>query len=110
MVTSVSHTINNRQMTVKIKPVPAKKPEPQKDETTPEPAKKKTYKVGDHVQFKGGSHYISSTASRPASTGLSPGPARIAYTNPGSAHPWSLITTDWSKTHVYGWVDDGTFE
>lgn len=71
---------------------------------------KKQYQKGDIVHFKGGSHYISSTATSPASTGLSPGPAKIAYTNPGAAHPWSLITEDWAQTHVWGWVDDGTFE
>lgn len=71
--------------------------------------KKKNYKVGDVVTFNGGKHYVSSTASSPASTGLSPGPAKIEYTNPGSKHPWCLVTTDWSKTHVWGWVDDGTF-
>ena len=68
------------------------------------------YKKGDVVQFKGGSHYVSSTASKPASTGLSPGPAKITYTSPGSAHPWCLVTEDWATTHVWGWVDDGTFE
>jgi hypothetical protein len=77
------------------------------DESEPE---KKDYKKGDVVQFKGGSHYVSSTASKPASTGLSPGPAKITYTNPGSAHPWCLVTEDWATTHVWGWVDDGTFE
>lgn len=71
--------------------------------------KKKNYKVGDVVTFNGGKHYVSSTASSPASTGLSPGPAKIEHTNPGSKHPYCLVTTDWSKTHVWGWVDDGTF-
>ena len=70
---------------------------------------KKNYKVGDIVYFKGGSHYVSSTASKAASTGLSAGEAKITYTNPGSAHPWCLVTEDWSVTHVWGWVDDGTF-
>lgn len=68
------------------------------------------YKVGDVVQFNGGSQYVSSTASSPASTGLKPGPATITYTAKGAKHPWHLQTQDWSATHVYGWVDDGTFE
>lgn len=69
----------------------------------------KSYKVGDIVNFHGGTHYVSSYAGS-AGYKVSAGPARIAYTNPGSAHPWSLITTDWSKTSVYGWVDQGTFD
>lgn len=80
------------------------------DKAQKEEAPKKDYKKGDVVQFKGGSHYVSSTASKAASTGLSPGPAKITYTNPGSAHPWHLVTEDWAQTHVWGWVDDGTFE
>lgn len=69
----------------------------------------KDYKVGDIVQFKGGSHYVSSTATKAASTGLGAGKAKITYTAKGAAHPWHLVTEDWSATHVWGWVDDGTF-
>lgn len=68
------------------------------------------YKVGGIVQFHGGSHYVSSTAGSPASTGLKPGPAKITYTAKGAKHPWHLQTQDRAATHVYGWVDDGTFE
>lgn len=67
------------------------------------------YNVGDIVQFKGGCHYISSVANSPASKNLSPGPARIAYIAKGAKHPYSLITEDWATTHVWGWVDEGTF-
>lgn len=69
----------------------------------------KTYAVGDIVQFHGGSHYVSSTASSPASTNLKPGAARIAHLAPGAKHPYSLIYQNWAETHVYGWVDAGTF-
>lgn len=75
-----------------------------------EDAKPKTYKVGDIVNFKGGKHYVS---SYPGATGyqVGAGPAKITIANgSGKAHPWHLVTTDWSRTHVYGWVDDGTFE
>lgn len=68
----------------------------------------KKYKVGDIVQFHGGKHYVSSTASSPASTNLKAGPAKITYTADGAVHPWHLVHTD-SQTTVYGWVDDGTF-
>lgn len=66
------------------------------------------YKVGDIVQFKGGYHYVSSTASSPASTNLRPGPAKITLIAKGAKHPYHLIHTD-SSTMVYGWVDKGTF-
>lgn len=72
--------------------------------------KKKTYKVGDIVNFKGGTHYVS---SYPGSRGykVSGGRAKITIANgSGKAHPWHLITENWSQTHVYGWVDEGTFE
>lgn len=88
-------------------------PEVSVDNTPPQEAEKKPekkdYKKGDIVQFHGGKHYVSSTASSPASTKLGAGPAKITLTNPGSAHPWHLVTEDWGKTHVWGWVDDGTF-
>lgn len=71
-------------------------------------AEKKEYKVGDIVQFKGGKHYVSSTGSK---NGGSPsaGPAKITIINKGSAHPYHLVTEDWGKTHVWGWVDEGSF-
>lgn len=79
--------------------------------TPAQPAKKKkNYKVGDIVNFHGGTHYVS---SYPGSKGyrVGGGPAKITIANgSGKAHPWHLITTNWSKTHVYGWVDEGTFD
>lgn len=72
--------------------------------------KKKNYKVGDIVNFHGGTHYVS---SYPGARGyrVRGGPAKITIANgSGKAHPWHLVTTNWSKTHVYGWVDEGTFD
>lgn len=68
----------------------------------------KDYKVGDVVQFNGGYHYVSSTASNPAGSKCAAGPAKITLIAKGAKHPWHLIHTD-SSTRVYGWVDDGTF-
>lgn len=71
---------------------------------------KKSYKVGDIVQFKGGTHYVS---SYPGSKGykVSAGPAKITIANgSGKAHPWHLVTENWGQTHVWGWVDEGTFQ
>lgn len=69
---------------------------------------KKEYKVGDIVQFKGGKHYVSSIGNK-AGGSPSAGPAKITIINKGSAHPYHLVTEDWSKTHVWGWVDEGSF-
>lgn len=68
----------------------------------------KEYKVGDVVQFNGGYHYVSSTASNPTGSKCAAGPAKITLIAKGAKHPWHLIHTD-SSTRVYGWVDDGTF-
>lgn len=68
----------------------------------------KDYKVGDTVQFNGGYHYVSSTASNPTGSKCAAGPAKITLIAKGAKHPWHLIHTD-SSTRVYGWVDDGSF-
>ncbi len=68
----------------------------------------KDYKVGDIVQFNGGYHYISSTASNPTGTECAAGQAKITLIAEGAKHPYHLIHID-SSTRVYGWVDDGTF-
>lgn len=68
----------------------------------------KDYKVGDVVQFNGGNHYVSSTASNPTGGKCAAGPAKITLIAKGAKHPWHLIHTD-SSTRVYGWVDDGSF-
>lgn len=68
-----------------------------------------SFQVGDEVQFKGGTHYVSSypgAAGYPASAGKAKITARDGA---GKAHPWHLIHSDGSS-NVYGWVDDGTFE
>lgn len=75
-------------------------------------ATKKTYKVGDIVNFHGGTHYVSSW---PGSKGYSAkaGKAKITLgpncAGNGKAHPYHLVHTD-SKSNVYGWVDEGTFD
>lgn len=68
----------------------------------------KDYKVGDVVQFNGGYHYVSSTASNPTGSKCAAGPAKITLQAKGAKHPWHLIHTD-SQSRVYGWVDDGSF-
>lgn len=74
--------------------------------------KKKTYKVGDIVTFKGGTHYVSSYKNAKGYA-ASAGKAKITLgpncKGNGKAHPWHLIHTSGSKSNVYGWVDEGTF-
>lgn len=73
---------------------------------------KKTYKVGDIVNFHGGTHYVSSW---PGSRGYPAraGQAKITLgpncAGNGKAHPWHLVHTN-SSSNVYGWVDEGTFD
>ena len=58
-------------------------------------------KVGDIVQFTGGSVYVSSTATKAAATrGASKCKVTIANSN---THPYHLISQDGKG--VYGWVD-----
>lgn len=68
----------------------------------------KAYKVGDVVQFNGGSHYVSSNAGSPTGAPCKAGPAKITLEAKGAKHPWHLIHTD-GQSRVYGWVDSGTF-
>lgn len=71
---------------------------------------KQGYDIGDEVYFKGGIHYISSYRNAKGYR-VGPGRARITKKNgSGKAHPWHLVYINWSETHVYGWVDDGSFE
>ena len=82
-----------------------------KPKPKPQPAKK-SYKVGDIVNFHGGTHYVSSW---PGARGYSAraGKAKITLgpdcAGNGKAHPWHLIHID-SSSNVYGWVDEGTFD
>ena len=76
------------------------------------PSSKKTYKVGDIVNFHGGTHYVSSYSNAKGYNARA-GKAKITLgpdcKGNGKAHPWHLIHTD-SSSNVYGWVDEGTFD
>lgn len=92
-----------------------KKPKQKKDKknkTNDKKPKKKNYKVGDIVNFKGGTHYVSSWSNAkgyPAKKGKAKITLGPNCKGNGKAHPWHLIHCD-SKSNVYGWVDNGTFE
>lgn len=102
-VLSIIHDCDEMEMTMTIKKTSIKS-----DSGSTKKKEQKDYNVGDIVNFHGGTHYVSSDAKTGYKVG--PGKAKIAHTNPGSAHPWSLVTENWSETHVWGWVDDGTFD
>ncbi len=63
-----------------------------------------TYGRGDVVNFKGGYHYVASTATNPTGGSRSAGKAKITLTAPGTAHPYHLIGEK-GGSNVYGWVD-----
>lgn len=69
-------------------------------------------KVGDVVQFAGGYHYVSSTASSPTGGTRKGGPAKCTHIAKGAAHPYHLIggayTSVEGSSNVYGWVDAST--
>lgn len=102
-VIGISHDIDAMSMTMQLKKAVAKAVE--ENSVT----EKKDYKVGDIVNFYGGTHYVSSYAGSRGYNATA-GPARITIANgSGGAHPWHLIHTDGSS-NVYGWVDNGTFD
>lgn len=102
-VKGIRHNADSMSMTMDLKKAVAE-PVVQNHQSAP-----KSYNVGDIVNFKGGTHYVS---SYPGAKGYnaSAGKAKITIKNgSGKAHPWHLIHVD-SGSNVYGWVDDGTFE
>lgn len=105
-VKGIRHDCESYSMTLELEKAYADNEKTPSASTTTE---KKDYNVGDVVDYKGGTHYISSypgAKGYPARAGR----ARITQKNgSGKAHPWHLIHTD-SGSNVYGWVDDGTFD
>lgn len=102
-VKGIRHNADSMSMTMDLKKAVAE-PVVQNHQSAP-----KSYNVGDIVNFKGGTHYVS---SYPGAKGYNAraGKAKITIKNgSGKAHPWHLIHVD-SGSNVYGWVDDGTFE
>lgn len=67
------------------------------------PAPTSTIALGDVVQFKGGPHYVSSTATT-YKVQPKPGPAKVTAMAKGARHPYHVIHTNSAST-VYGWVD-----
>ena len=114
-VMGISHDCDSMTMTMdlkKTKKASANRAEGADEDKAEGKNKKKSedYQVGDIVDFHGGKHYVT---SYPGATGypVSAGKAKITIAlGSGGAHPWHLVTEDWSQSHVHGWVDDGTFD
>lgn len=102
-VKGIRHNADSMSMTMDLKKAVAE-PVVQNHQSAP-----KSYNLGDIVNFKGGTHYVS---SYPGAKGYNAGAGKAKITKKngsGKAHPWHLIHVD-SGSNVYGWVDDGTFE
>lgn len=100
-----THDVDKMLMTLGLKKAPAAKKSSGNKKT-----KAKSYDVGDIVNFHGGKHYVS---SYPDARGYSVGAGKAKITikgGSGKAHPWHLVTQNWNQTHVWGWVDDGSFD
>ncbi len=61
-------------------------------------------KIGDIVMFKGGSHYVSSTAETATGGARSAGLAEVMNISPDAPHKYALRGVDGGSS-VYGWVD-----
>lgn len=101
-----NHTFQGRNHTMKLKLVLAQDTERVKTEQKQATA---DISVGDIVQFAGGYHYVSSTASSPTGGSRKGGPAKCTVIAKGAAHPYHLIggayTSVDGDSNVYGWVD-----
>ncbi len=68
--------------------------------------------IGDVVQFSGGSHYVSSTATTPTGGTRTAGSAKVTLIAKGASHPYHLIggadSDVGGSSNVYGWVDAST--
>ena len=72
------------------------------------PVAPKVAEVGDVVNFKGNTHYTSSSAFA-FGFRCRPGKATITAINRNGKHPYHLVKVPGQGSTVYGWVDAGTF-
>lgn len=108
LVNSIQHNAKAGKMTMEVEKFTPRVVSEKKKETK----KKKNYKVGDVVYFKGGTHYRSSWPDAKGYKAKA-GKAKITFDpncrGNGKAHPWHLVHVG-SESNVHGWVDEGTFE
>lgn len=74
------------------------------DEKVPTSSNPGGLQVGDVVDFKGGYHYSSSMASKPAGGKRTAGKAKITAIAKNAKHKYHLIGES-GGSNVYGWVD-----
>jgi hypothetical protein len=101
IVLGVSHTATTRMMTMTLSRYVDPKTTATR-QTSTEPAHG-DFKVGDKVNFSGGSHYVSSTATTPTDGDRTAGMAKITNMAKGAAHPIHLTGI---SSNVYGWVNE----
>lgn len=102
-ILGIQHSASDATMSMDLKKSPGRSNGNKKK------GKDGTYQVGDIVEFKGGTHYVSSYKGAKGYSAKT-GKAKITKINgSGKVHPWHLIHID-GTSNVYGWVDDGTFE
>ena len=76
------------------------------DYPTPDPPE---FKIGDIVMFKGGPHYVSSTAANPTGSVRSKGLAAVVNVAPDAPHKYALRGVE-GGSDVFGWVDQELVE
>lgn len=74
--------------------------------STQKPATNTTYKKGDIVNFKGGKHYPSASATN--GTTCKAGTAKVTSVYPSGKHIYHLVAEKNGGSNVYGWVDAST--
>ncbi len=82
------------------------KPEPEKKPAVIIPA---VIEIGDEVNFMGGYHYISSTATTPTGGKRTAGKARVQCIATNAPHRYALTPVE-GGSNVYGWVDEKLVE
>ena len=100
IVLGIQHDASSFSMTIDMEPSEKSKVSKNKQTISA------NYKVGDVVNFKGGTHYVSSVGTK--GYRATAGNAKITKIVNNAKHPYHLIHTN-SKSNVYGWVDEGTF-
>ena len=116
IVTSISHDIMDRTMSMDLKKCTIPYTTEKKNEPTTTTKKKSSnYSAGDIVYFKGGYHYYTSMDADPRGGYRSAGKAYVEVVNPSGKHKYALIGGYWKSdvpgtSDVYGWVDENTVE
>jgi phage protein D len=71
-------------------------------------------KIGDVVEFLGGNHFVSSTATVPTGGNRTAGPARLTNIAKGVRQPFHVIGGAFSdvpgSSNVYGWVSEAQIQ